>query len=146
MGYKVGSGIDQYISNLTNLSVEANELGKRAVYDGMAVVANAVRSNIGGIPTGTHKDGKITPEEKAGLAAGLGISKIRESGGYIDAKTGFGGRTGNKSNASIAMDVEGGTSKIQKHPFVGTAGRQAKAAAEAAIAKTIETEINQRMT
>lgn len=145
MGYKVGSGIDEYISNLTNLSVDCEEIGKRAVYDGMAVVANAIRSNIGGIPTGTGKDGKITPEEKAGLSAGLGISKIRNSGGVIDAKTGFGGRTGKMTNASIARQVESGTSKIQKRSFVGTAGRQAKSGAEAAITKTIEEEINKRM-
>lgn len=145
MGYKVGSGIDEYISNLSNLAVEADEIGKMAVYDGMAVVANAIRSNIGGIPTGTGKDGKITPEEKAGLAAGLGISRIRINGGYIDVKTGFAGSTDGRSNASIARQVEGGTSKIQKRPFVGTAGRQAKAGAEAAIAKTIEEEINKRM-
>lgn len=146
MGYKVGSGIDEYTSNLANLAAESGEIGKRAVYAGMAIVANQIRSNIGGIPTGTGKDGKITQEQKDGLSAGLGISRIRENGGFIDAKTGFGGRNAaGQSNASVARMVESGTSKIGKHPFVGSAGRSAKGAAEAAIAKQIEEDINNCM-
>ena len=146
MGYKVGNGIDQYMQSLTNLATQADEIAKRGIYDGMAVVADAIRSNIGGIPTGNGKDGKITPEQKEGLSAGLGISQIRNKGGVFDAKTGFAGTNANgEKNATVARKVESGTSKVRKYSFVSKAGASARGAAEQAIAKTIDDEINKIM-
>lgn len=142
MGYKVGKGIDKYIQNMTNLALEFEEITKRGVYDGMKVVADAIVANIGGIPTGKG----VSEADKESLRSGFGISRIENRGGTINAKTGFAGRNSKgQKNASVARSIESGTSYRSKYSFVGTAGRAAKAAAEQAIAKTIDDEINKRM-
>lgn len=142
MGYKVGKGIDKYIQNVTNLALESEEIVKRGVYDGMAVVANAIVAGISSIPTGQG----ITDEDKNGLRAGFGISRIENRGGTINAKTGFAGKnSAGKYNTAVARSIESGTSWRSKHAFVGTAGRKAKSGAEEAIAKTIDEEINKCM-
>lgn len=142
MGYKIGSGIDQYIQHMTNLALESEEITKRGIYDGMKIVADAVAGNIGSIPTGKG----ITEQDVQDLRNGFGISRMRNSGGVIDVKTGFAGRNSKgQKNASVARSIESGTSYRNKHSFVSAAGRQAKAAAEQAIAKTIDDEINKRM-
>lgn len=142
MGYKVGKGIDKYIQNMTNLALESEEITKRGVYDGMKVVADAIVANIGSIPTGKG----VSEADKEALRSGFGISHIENRGGTINAKTGFAGRNSKgQKNASVARSIESGTSYRTKYSFVGTAGRAAKAAAEQAIAKTIDDEINKRM-
>lgn len=142
MGYKVGRGIDQYISHLSNLALESEEITKRGVYDGMAVVADAIVASIGGIRPGSG----ISEQDIADLRGGFGISRIENRGGTINVKSGFAGRnTKGVPNAAVARSIESGTSYRAKQSFVSAAGRQAKAAAEQAIAKTIDEEINKRM-
>ena len=142
MGYKVGNGIDKYINNLTNLALESEEITKRGVYDGMKVVADAIVAGIGGIKPGNG----ITDDDISSLRSGFGISHIENRGGNINAKTGFAGKNSRgQKNASVARSIESGTSYRAKQSFVGTAGRKSKAAAEQAIAKTIDDEINKRM-
>lgn len=142
MGYKVGSGIDKLIEDFGNLALESEEISKRALYDGMKVVADAIVSNISGIKTGHG----ISEADIAGLRSGFGISRMQTKGSSIDAKTGFAGTNANgKKNSTVARGIESGTSYRAKQPFVSKAGRSAKGAAEAAIAKTLEEEINKRM-
>ncbi len=146
MGYKVGSGIDKYIENLTNLALESDEMVKRAVYDGMAVVADSITASIGGIPTGSGNNGKITAEERDALRGGFGISKIENRGDSINVKTGFAGRNQNgTANVVVARRVESGTSKVAKYPFVSRAVSAARSAAEQAIAKSLDDQINKTM-
>lgn len=142
MGYKVGKGIDKYIQNLTNLTFESEEITKRGVYDGMKVVADAIVSSIGGIKPGHG----ISEADIEGLRSGFGIARIENRGGTINTKSGFAGKNSKgKRNSAVAREIESGTSYRAKQPFVGTAGRKAKAAAEQAIAQTIDDEINKRM-
>lgn len=142
MGYKVGKGIDKYIQNMTNLALESEEITKRGVYDGMKVVADAIVAGIGGIKPGHG----ITEADIEGLRTGFGIARIENRGGTINTKSGFAGKNSKgKRNSVVAREIESGTSYRTKQSFVGTAGRQAKAAAEQAIAQTIDDEINKRM-
>lgn len=142
MGYKVGSGIDDLIAKFGNLATESEEITKRCVYSGMKVVADAVVAGIGNIRPGNG----ITEADIASLRSGFGISRIRTQGSSIDAKTGFAGTNARgKKNASIARAIESGTSYRSKQAFVSTAGRTAKGAAEAAMLKQLEEEINKRM-
>ena len=142
MGYKVGKGIDKYIQNMTNLALESEEITKRGVYDGMKVVADAIVAGIGGIKPGHG----ITEADIEGLRTGFGIARIENRGGTINTKSGFAGKNSKgKRNSVVAREIESGTSYRSKQSFVGTAGRKAKAAAEQAIAKTIDDEINNRM-
>lgn len=142
MGYKVGKGIDKYIQNMTNLALESEEITKRGVYDGMKVVADAIVASIGNIKPGHG----ITEADIEGLRTGFGIARIENRGGTINTKSGFAGKNSKgKRNSVVAREIESGTSYRSKQAFVGTAGRKAKAAAEQAIAKTIDDEINKRM-
>lgn len=142
MGYKVGKGIDKYIQHLTNLALESEEIVKRGAYDGMAVVADTIVAGISNI----KPVGDITDDDIADLRGGFGISRIENRGGTVNVKSGFAGKNRRgKKNATIARTIESGTSKTGKQAFVSSAGRRAKAAAEQAIAKTIDDEINKIM-
>ena len=88
MGYKVGKGIDQYISHLSNLALESEEITKRGVYDGMKVVADAIVSSIGSIKPGHG----ISEADIEGLRSGFGIARIENRGGTINTKSGFAGK------------------------------------------------------
>ena len=79
------TGIDEYLEQLNQVGDRAKGLCKRALYDGAAVVADAVRAEVQALPT-TDRDG--SPQlpfeyEKQGLLEGLGVSKMKEKDGYI---------------------------------------------------------------
>lgn len=146
----VGPGIDEYLSKLGNLEMKAPETCKRAVFEGAAVVANAVKANIAALPVGDpRKGGYVTGPQKAGLLEGFGIAAFRNDGGFLNVKLGFDGynSTVNKifpsgqPNAMIARSLESGSSTYGKHPFVGPAVSRSRASAEAMIKNTVEKEI-----
>ena len=146
----VGHGIDEYIAKLGNLEMKAPETCKRAVFDGAAVVANAVRSNIQSLPVGDpRKGGYVTGPQKQGLLDGFGIAAFKNDGGFLNVKLGFDGynSTVNKCfpngqpNAMIARSLECGSSTYGKHPFIGPAVRSTKSAAEAMIKTRIDEQI-----
>ena len=146
--YQVGTGIDKYIQQLTNLEFRADEIAGRAIYKGADIVANAIKANIQALPASA-----CTVVEKAGLLSGFGIARKQEQGGYINVKAGFDGYNDNvtakyphgKPNSMIARSIEGGTSWKPKHPFVGPAVRATKDAAERAMAEEINKSLNQIM-
>lgn len=145
----VGHGIDEYIAKLGNLEMKSEEMCKRAVFDGAAIVANAVKSNIAGLPVGDPRQGKVTGPQKQGLLDGFGIASFKNDGGFLNVKLGFDGynSTVNKyfpngqPNAMIARSLECGSSTYGKHPFIGPAVRSTKSAAEAMIKTRIDEQI-----
>lgn len=152
--FKVGTGIDKYIDQLDQLSTSSDEMIKRAVFEGAAIVTDAVRANIQTLPTrrGGHytrnKASGITETQKAGLLNGLGIAPFKNANGFIHVKVGMDGYNGNVSkkypngqaNAMIARSVEAGTSFLQKHPFIAPAVRSTRAQAERAMAEAFDKE------
>lgn len=149
----VGDGIDSYITKLGDLEFGAEESIKRAAYEGAAIVTNAIRANISGLPVGNPKDGKVTAAQKAGLQAGLGISRFRKDGSFINVKVGMDGYNSTVSkkypkgqpNAMIARSLESGSSFAPKHPFIGPAVSATKGAAEAAMKTKLDEEISKVM-
>lgn len=146
--YKVGKGLEEYIAKLGNLEFKAEETVGRAIYKGADIIADAIKANIQGLPSSA-----CTDVEKKGLLSGFGIAKKQNSGGLINVKVGFDGyntdRTkkypNGKPNSMIARSIEGGTSWKPKHPFVAPAVRANTAAAEDAMRKELDKEIQSIM-
>lgn len=140
----------------------------KAIYEGAKIVTDQIRTNIKSLPVerrttwnasyvdswgdanwnknaDVYLDG-ITATQKAGLLDGLGIAKMKNDGGTLNVRAGFHGYNKQKTrkfpngqpNAMIARSVEGGTSLMQKHPFVAPAVRKTRAAAEAKMKEVIE--------
>lgn len=136
-------GLDKYVLQLEQLSAHAEGQMKAAVYEGAKVVADRIKSAMQTIPTqdGYVQPGKMragpTTEEKEGMIAGFGLSKMR-TGSEVSTKAGFSGTTGGVSNATIARQVASGTSWMRKHPAIRQAVNASKGAAEAAMARKLE--------
>lgn len=146
--FQVGSGIDEYVSQLQNLEFQSEELIGRAIYKGADIVADAIKANIQGLPSSACSD-----VEKAGLLSGFGIAKMQDENGYFNVKAGFDGYNDDvtkkwprgKPNSMIARSIEGGTSWKPKHPFIAPAVRATKDAAEKAMAEEIDKGIKETM-
>lgn len=146
--FQVGSGIDEYISQLRNLEFNTEDLIGRAIYKGADIVADAIKANIENLPSSA-----CTDVEKAGLLNGFGIARMQDENGYFNVKAGFDGYNDDvtkkwphgKPNSMIARSIEGGTSWKAKHPFIAPAVRSSRDAAEKAMAEEIEKGINETM-
>lgn len=139
--FKVGGGIDKYITDLTSLSTSSEEMIQRAVYPAAGIVADAVKAGIDSIP-----DSLLKPGQREGLRAGLGIAPFRDEGGYIHVKVGMDGynsRTSKKypkgqPNAMIARAINSGTSFSGKYPFIDRAVSSTRAKAEQRMAEEFD--------
>lgn len=151
---KIGPGLEEFIAELTRAGqMSAVDCGK-AIYVGGKIVADAVRAEVDALPTDPKftKKGKrgILPSEKAGLQAGLGIAKARNSDGFRNVQIGFHGYNGaaTKSwpkgppNAMIARAINRGTSFIRPNNFMTRAANKSRAAAEAAMKAEFERQVS----
>lgn len=149
------TGIDEYFGKLNRLGDKATGVCKRALYDGAAVLADAVRAEVEALPT-TDRNGdpqQILEYEKQGLLEGMGIAKMRDDDGKISTRIDFDGynRLRSKShpkghpNSMIARAINSGTSKRPKNPFMARAVRKAREKAQAAMASRLDSDINNIM-
>ena len=145
-------GLDKYIEYLRKLDAESDDMIRKAVYNGAGVVADQVRHSINGIRVDDSHD-KIktgpTSQQKAGLASGFGISRMKNDDGYVNVHLGFAGRNGRKpkkraqaeANITVARNVESGTPWMTKQPFMRKAVNAAKKQCEQVMADTLDEEI-----
>lgn len=161
------TGLGEYLTKLSALEGD-EEIIKRAVYKGAAVVADAIKAELEGLPTISNEEAMhrynsrspsvsslqyISEPQKKGLIDGFGLAPIENTEDYISTKAGFDGYNGVKTkrwphgqpNAMIARAVVSGTSFMQKNDFVGRATRKTKKAAEAAMAKSLDDDIKNKM-
>lgn len=151
-------GLDKISEDLEKLEAKAPAAAARGLYDGAAVMRKAIQEEAEKIKTAEFKyarSGKErlpSPEEKSILtAANVGVAKFDKNGtevntsvGYGDAgysEMGLGRQKKRKAIAQVANAINSGTSFMRKQPFVRKAANSAKARAEEAIAKTINTEL-----
>ena len=95
----------------------------------------------------------LSVTQKQGLIASLGLSTMRDAGGYINTKLGFDGYNavktrkypGGQPNALIARAAESGSVALIKTPFIRPGVKAAKKAAEKAMEKTLDEEIEKIM-
>lgn len=156
-------GLDQYQKELETLDRSITGLLKRGVYDGAAVVADAVRASIAALPAVSDKEametyrrgekGSLSEKQKAGLLSGLNLSEMKENGSVVDTKLSFGGYNTVKTkkypngqpNLMIAASIESGTSASRKQPFMRPAVNKVKARSRAAMEATVTSEIEKIM-
>lgn len=128
----IGKGLEKYQKRLAELGTAADGICKAAVYEGAAIIADAVKEN--------------TPVDTGDLRDSIGLSKMKNDNGYINTKLGFDGydRKG-VPNALKAAAIESGTSRLKKKPFVRPAVMANTGRAEAKMAQVVEEMIETTM-
>lgn len=157
MRLTVGKGIDQYIDKLGNLEFDAPQAIGKAVYEGAAIVADAVKKNLNNLqvddrPSAETRQGPRS-KQKAALISSLGVAKHQIDNGYYNVKIGFDGYNSivtakhpkGQPNAMIARTIEAGNSFTKKQPFVGPAVRATRDQAERKMAEVIDEETRKIM-
>lgn len=158
-------GLEEYTAKLSQLSVLAEEqaLGP-AIYDGAAVVMEAVKEELRAVPTDDRRfvpssSGLMrlgpTTEQKEQLLESYGVAPMQvDEKGFLNVKVGVGADYNSivskrwpkgQPNLLVARAIESGTSFMEAHPFVKEAVRKSRKAAEAAMAKRVESEIEKIM-
>ena len=148
-------GIDEYLEKLNKVGDKTTGLCKRALYDGAAVLADAVRSEVQALPVTDRntEPQQVLSYERDGLLAGLGIAKMKDDGGVVSTRVDFDGYNRLKSkkypsghpNSMIARAINSGTSKRTKNPFMSRAVAKANAKANAAMAARMDADIEEIM-
>lgn len=137
MAKLVTTGMDEFVGQLEGVESASSGVAGQMVYEGAAVVADEVRRRIYQIPerevydtSSGHKHTRgITAVERQGLLDTLGISRIRNDGGFYNVAIGFDGYNDNVTkaypnghpNSMVARTIESGTSWLAKTPFLAPA-------------------------
>lgn len=156
MASMVFKGTNDYIAQLQKLGNDTDEIIGKAVYQGAAIVADAIKAEINALPidkgygTANNPCIGVNAIQKKGLTEGFGISKMQNERGYINVKIGFSGYNAlqtkkypnGQPNALIARAVVSGTSFRRPNQFIDRAQKSVKAAAEEKMRIVIDEEIN----
>ena len=153
--FKVSDGIDNYIRQLQNCADKTENIIKRSAWEGARVVMDAVKAEANGIPThGSTKSSTdivngLTPTQKAGVIASLGIARFREDGNFINVKIGSDGYNTvytkkypkGQPNAMLIRSLESGTSFRNPYPFVSRAVSKTRGKSIEAMRKQCDEEV-----
>ena len=151
-------GVNEYFEKLERLGDKTTAVCKRALYDGAAVLADAVKAEVEALPVTDRNAPKgeqqgILEYEKQGLLEGMGIAKMRDENGKVETRVDFDGynRLTSKAfpkghpNAMVARAINSGTSRRPKNPFMARAVRKARAKANQAMAARLDADIKNIM-
>mgnify|MGYP001065632422 CR=1 FL=1 len=150
-------GLEEYTAKLNRLeALSRDKVIGAAVYDGAAIVADAIKAELQALPTDEgHDRKKVGPERavKDALIQHMGVAPLQNDNGFVNVKVGFDGYNGRptpryprgKPVPMLARAVRSGTSFMEGHDFVKTAVRKSRKTAEAAMAKRVEREIEKIM-
>ena len=135
-------GLEGYLKNMQQLQRAADKITKGALFDGAAILADAVQEEIRGLT-------RLDERQRRGLSEGLGVARFWDKAGMLMTKIGFEGynswRTkrwpNGQPNVMIARTTIRGTSWMPADRFTARAARKAKAACIAAMQKRVEQEI-----
>lgn len=143
------NAINEYLQIIRSLGENADDVVKKAVYEGSAIIANQVSANISAIPideswgTESHPKNGITVVEKAGLQDSFGIADMQDDNGFINTLIGFQQPDYNangKANIMIARATQSGTSFSRKIPFFANALRATRGQARERMVQVAEAE------
>lgn len=148
-----GDGLDKIIQSLDN--VDVGDACARGLYKAAGLIADAVRANVSALPEQTNGERLrgVTPEQKADLLGGLGISKFETNDEYVQTSVGFHG-TGSTvtkrypngmPNRTLMRAVESGNSIRTKTPCVRPALNRTRKAAEEALKKEVTEQIKKEI-
>lgn len=150
-------GIDEYAKALETMYKNSDEIVKKAVYQGAAVVANEIKEGLKGLPIQEGKNGLppvgtsenpligVSRRQKADLIEGFGLAPMENDNGYIQTKAGMNGYGSVKTkkypkgvpNAVLMRSIESGASFRKKHPVFRPATNQARIKAQQAMDRSI---------
>lgn len=159
------SGCTEIIEMLSKVGEKADKAASAALYEGAKVTADALREAIEGLPTesfhplpGAHNNGDtasplrvLTPDDKADLAASIGITKFEHSSDGVSTSISIGeGYSRHPSKKYprgiplplIARSIESGSSARSKKPFVRPTARKSEAPATAAMQAKLDEYVN----
>ena len=155
-------GLSEYTKQLDQLEADAHPIIRQCLYDGAAIMADAISGAIDQIPTRSNKEfgspenmlSGITAQQKEGLKSSFGISPMSDRNNQQSVKCGFDGYNNVKTekypsgqpNQLIARAIESGTSFLQPCHFMSKAINANKAAVEEKMAQTCDAEIAKRTT
>ena len=125
-------GFESYEKALRELGADAEKICKAAVYDGAAIVADAIRASY---------YSQLHPYSEHGneVIKSMALSKIRNDDGYVNTKVGFVGYDSEgTATAIIARTLESGNSHQRKKPFIRPAVNRVKQAAIKAMGEKID--------
>lgn len=130
-------GIDKYQDLLAKLSMRSEGICKQAVYEGAAVVIDAIKTNLR----------KVVSENSTGdLEKSIGLAPMENKNGYINTKVGFDGYDRNgHPNIVKARALESGTSKQRKRPFIRPAVNSVKEKSIDVMAKKVSELLEKQM-
>ena len=152
--YMEVTGIEELIAKMAKLPDRGADVAALALYDGAAVVADAVSSAVQGIATEPFRYTKFktrlpSPEEKNILmGAKKGVAKFHKSQERVDTSVGlqsagYGVLKGKvKPIPQIANAINSGTSFMKKQPFFRQAVEQSAGAAASVIEGGILSRVN----
>ena len=153
--FKVSDGMDNYIRQLQNCADKTENIIKRSAWEGARVVMDAVKAEANGIPTHGSTKGStdiangLTPTQKAGVIASLGIARFRQDGNFLNVKIGSDGYNTvytkkypkGQPNAMLIRSLESGTSFRNPYPFVSRAVSKTRGKSIEAMRKQCDEEI-----
>lgn len=153
------TGLKEYEDKLLKLEKLTRNMLGEAIFDGAAVVADAVKSSIEAIPidnryvSGSAMLHGIRDDQKEGLLNGFGIARLRDDNGFLNVKLGFNGYNsyttksypGGQPNSLIARSVNAGSSFRQRIPFIDNAVNQTRSAAEQKMKEYVDKAIGEVM-
>lgn len=138
------TGLDELLQTMSKLPDNGADVAALALYEGAAVMADAVSQAVQGIATAPFRYAKggrqrlPSPEEKAILAsAKKGVAKFKKTKVRVDTSVGmqnagYGSLNGKtKPIPQIANAINSGTSFMKKQPFFRKAMAKSGAAAAA---------------
>lgn len=154
-------GIDEYADRLSILFKDSEEMIKKAVYAGAALVADEIKQGLQEIPIEEGPDGLppvgtadsplkgVSRRQKADLIQGFGLAPMEEDNGYINTKAGFDGYGSVKTkkypkgvpNAMLMRSIESGTSFRKKQPIIRQACTRIKKKAKESMGQAIKEEL-----
>lgn len=157
--FKVSDGIDNYIRQLQNCADKTENIIKRSAWEGARVVMDAVKAEAQTIPTHGSTKGStdvidgLTPTQKAGVIASLGIARFRQDGNFLNVKIGSDGYNTvytkkypkGQPNAMLIRALESGTSFRNPYPFVSRAVSKTRGKSIEAMRKQCDEEIKKIM-
>ena len=142
-------GMKEISDALTQMEDKAPAIAAQALYEGAAIVADAVNKGAASIrtePFTYKKEMRLpSPEEKEIVQkAEAGIAKFHNTGAEVDTSIGFRNAGYAELNGKtvpiplIVNSINSGTSFMQKQPFIRKAGAQSAPKALQVMKKKIE--------
>ncbi len=158
-------GIDDYVAALERVDKNSEETIKEAIYDGAAIVADAIKAGLQSLPIDEGENGLqrygtpdnpvngVSRRQKADLIASMGLAPIQRFNADINTKVGWDGYGSIKTkahpqgvpNVLLMRAVESGTSFMKKNPVIRKAVNKVHAKAEEAIKNKIDEKIKKEM-